>query len=158
MKVKWLLCCFMMAAALASAQTSFAAEAPNPAQAQPQELKVTEYSLPPDKLAKAEALYTTRTVLYLFGMVFGIAVLLVLLQLRVAPIFRDLAERLSRNSFVQVLVFVPLLMLLIAVISLPVDIYHHHISLAYGLSVQSWGSWAGDWCKSQGVAIVIGVI
>jgi STE24 endopeptidase len=157
MKVTWLVFCFMMAAALVSAQTSPAAETPNPAQVQSQEVKVTEYSLPPDKLAKAEALYTTRTVLYLFGMVFGIAVLLVLLKLRVAPAFRDLAEHLSRNSFVQALVFVPLLMLLIAVISLPVDIYHHHISLAYGLSVQSWGSWAGDWCKAQGVSIVIGV-
>ena len=157
MKVTWLLYCFVMAAALVSAQRSPAAEAPAQAQVQPQEVKVTEYSLPPDKLAKAEALYTTRTVLYLFGMVFGIAVLLVLLKLRVAPAFRDLAERLSRNSFVQALVFVPLLTLLISVISLPVDIYGHHISLAYGLSVQGWGSWAGDWCKAQGVAIVIGV-
>jgi STE24 endopeptidase len=157
MKVTWLVCCFVMAAALVAAQRSPAAEAPAQAQVQPQQFKVTEYSLPPDKLAKAEALYTTRTVLYLFGMVFGIAVLLVLLKLRVAPAFRDLAERVSRNNFVQVIVFVPLLTLLIAVISLPVDIYHHHISLAYGLSVQGWGSWAGDWCKAQGVSIVIGV-
>jgi STE24 endopeptidase len=159
MKVTWLVCCFVMAAALVAAQRSPAAEAPAQAQVQvqPQEVKVTEYSLPPDKLAKAEALYTTRTVLYLYGMVFGIVVLLVLLRLRVAPAFRDLAERVSRNSFVQVIVFVPLLTLLIAVISLPVDIYGHHVSRAYGLSVQGWGSWAGDWCKAQGVAIVIGV-
>jgi STE24 endopeptidase len=125
------------------------------AHSQPQELKVTEYSLPPDKLAKAEALYTTRTVLYLFGMVFGIVVLCVLLKLRVAPAFRDLAERVSQNSFLQALIFVPLLTLLMAIISLPIDIYEQRISRAYGLSVQSWVSWAGDWCKAEAVSLVI---
>ena len=125
---------------------------------QPQELKVTAYSLPPEKFAKAEALYKTRTVLYLFGMLFGIAVLWVLLKLRVAPAFRDLAERVSKNGFVQALVFVPLLTLLIAVITLPLDIYEHRISLAYGLSVQGWGSWAGDWCKAEAVSLVITVL
>jgi STE24 endopeptidase len=123
--------------------------------AQPQQFKVTEYRLPPDKLAKAEALYKTRTVLYLFGLVFGIVVLWVLLKLRVAPAFRDLAERVSRNSFIQALVFVPLLTLLLAIISLPIDLYEQHISLAYGLSVQGWGSWAGDWCKAEGIWLVI---
>ena len=125
---------------------------------QPQELKVTEYSLPPDKLAKAEALYTTRTVLYVFDLVFGIVVLWVLLRLGVAPFFRDIAERAGKNSFVQALVFVPLFMLLIAVIALPLDVYQHHISRAYGLSVQGWGSWAGDWCKAEGISVAITVL
>ncbi len=141
------------------AQTPAVAEPPTPsqplAQEQNREVKVTEYTLPPDKLAKAEALYKTRTVLYLFGMVFGIAVLWILLKLRVAPALRDLAERVSKNSFLQTLIFVPLLMLLIAVISLPIDVYQHHISLAYGLSVQGWGSWAADQCKAEAVSLVI---
>ena len=123
----------------------------------PQQLHVTEYRLPPDKLAKAEALYKTTTVLYLFGMGYGIVVLWVILRLRVAPSFRDLAERASKNSFVQALIFAPLLTLLIAIISLPVDIYEHHISRAYGLSVQGWGSWLGDWGKGQGVSLVVTV-
>jgi STE24 endopeptidase len=157
----WLFLCVVVVLSFtfALAQPTPAAETPGSAQPQttqpPRELKVTEYSLPPDKLAKAEALYRTRTVLYLFGMLFGIVVLWVLLKLRVAPAFRDLAERASKNSFVQALVFVPLLTLLIAIISLPIDIYGHHISRAYGLSVQGWGSWAGDWCKSEGVSLAI---
>ncbi len=119
------------------------------------ELKVTEYSLPSDKLSKAKALYKTTTVLYLVGMVFGALVLWVILKLRVAPAFRDLAEGVSTSSFLQTLIFVPLLTLLIAVISLPIDIYEHHISRAYGLSVQGWASWVGDWCKGEGVSLVI---
>jgi STE24 endopeptidase len=142
----WLFLCLVIATS-AAAQSAPATEASTPAQSQtqqlqassqPRELKVTEYSLTPDKLAKAEALYQTRTVLYLFGMVFGIVVLWVLLKLRIAPAFRDLAERASKNSFLQTLIFVPLLTLLIAVISLPIDIYEQHISRSYGLSVQGW--------------------
>ena len=114
----WLFLCLIVAPP-GAAQPAPAAEVPTTAQQlqpnqPPQELKVTEYSLPPDKLAKAEALYQTRTMLYLFGMVFGIVVLWLLLKLRVGPAFRDLAERVSKNSLVQALVFVPLLTLSIA--------------------------------------------
>jgi len=159
----WVILCAIVAMSLtfAAGQSSPAAEQRSPQMrtAQPSgELKVTEYSLSPEKLAKAEALYTTRTVLYLFGMVFGIVILWVLLKFRVGPVFRDLAERVSGNNFIQTLIFVPLLLLLIAVISLPLDIYHHRVSLAYGLSVQGWGSWAGDWAKTQGVSIFITVL
>jgi STE24 endopeptidase len=132
---------------------------PAPSQAaQPPQLKVTEYTLPPDKLAKAKALYETSTVLYLFGMGFGIVVLWVLLKFRVAPALRDLAEHASNNGFVQALIFVPLLILLIALLSLPIEIYQQHISRVYGLSVQGWGSWAEDWCKAEAVLLAITVL
>jgi len=151
----------VIAAALVSATAQPAPAAGNPtpgdlqAHQPPLQLTVTEYCLSPDKLAKAEALYKTRTVLYLVDMVFGIAVLWVVLKLRVAPVFRDLAERASSNGFMQALIFVPLLTLLIAAASLPIEIYGHHISLAYGLSVQGWASWAADWCKAEVVSLVI---
>jgi Zn-dependent protease with chaperone function len=147
---------FVAAQTTTGAYSSASVDASAAQQAQPH--KVTEYSLPPDKMAKAEALYKIGTALYLFGMVFGIVVLGVLLRLRVAPAFRNLAERASRNSFLQTLIFVPSLMLLVAAISLPVDIYEHHISRAYGLSVQSWSSWAGDWCKGEAISLAITVI
>jgi Zn-dependent protease with chaperone function len=161
----WLVLCGAVAVSLtfaAAQQPTSAPQTPSSAPAQtsqpPPELKVTEYSLPPDKLIKAEALYKTRTVLYLVSLVFGILILSVVLKLCVSPVFRDVAERASKNSFVQALIFVPLLMLLIAIISLPIDIYQHHISRAYGLSVQGWSSWAGDWCKAEGVSLVIAVL
>jgi len=155
----WLVLCtivalpstFTTAQTAATPQTTVHAEV----QTHPQELKVTEYRLPPEKLAKAKALYKTSTVLYLAGLVFGIVILWVLLKLRVGPALRNLAECVSRNRFLQTLIFVPLLTLLIAVISLPFDIYGHHISRAYGLSVQGWLSWAGDWLKAEAVSLVV---
>ncbi len=155
----WLVLCTIvgLSSTFATAQTAPAPQTTAPAELQihPQELKVTEYRLPPDKLAKAEALYKTSTVLYLAGLVFGIIVLWVLLKLRVGPALRNLAERVSPNRFLQTLTFVPLLALLIALISLPLDIYGHHISRAYGLSVQGWLSWAGDWLKAEAVSLVV---
>lgn len=126
------------------------------AQAQTNHMRqITEYTLPPEKLAKAEALYRTRTVLYLVGMIFGLVVLWAILRLRIGPALRDFSESIRRNRVLQTLIFVPLLMLLIAVAALPLDLYEHHISLAYGLSVQGWGSWAGDWLKGEAIFVAI---
>lgn len=121
----------------------------------PQQLSVTGYTLPADKLAKARALYKVRTTLYLFGILFDIAVLWILLRLRIAPAFRDLAERAARNPFLQTVIFVPLLILLLSIISLPLDIYRHKVFLTYGLSVQGWRSWFADWCKAEAVELVL---
>lgn len=114
--------------------------------------------MPPDKLAKAEALYKIRTVLYLIELVSGILLLWILLQLGVAPRFRDLAERISKNRFLQTIFFVPLLLLTIALLTLPIEIYGHHVSLVYGLSVQAWPSWIADWAKAQSFSLVVSIV
>ncbi len=119
--------------------------------------RVTAYELPPDKQAKAERLYRIRGLLYIAGFVVGIGITLLLLQLRIGPRYRDLAERASRRRFVQALVFVPLLLLTMSVLSLPIDLYSQHVMRTYELSVQGWGSWFGDWVKSQLVGWVIAV-
>ncbi|HEY6599344.1 MAG TPA: hypothetical protein VIZ30_08525, partial [Pseudomonadales bacterium] len=116
---------------------------------------ITEYRLPPDKLAQAEALYRTRTVMLVVGSLYGIAVLTIVLMLRVSARFRDVAERASRRHFVQAIIFAPLLLLTIDVLSLPLSIYGHHLQLAYGLSVQDWASWFFDWTKGEFIGTVI---
>ena len=54
--------------------------------------------------------------------------------------------------------FSPLLILTIAVLQLPIDIYEHVVSRAYGLSVEGWGSWSWDWTKGMFLVIVLGII
>jgi Zn-dependent protease with chaperone function len=151
----------VLSLATAFAQPAATGAPPSSAQVQqqpPTQKQVTEYTLSPDKMAKAVALYRIRTTLYLFSLVFSVAVLWLLLKLRVAPKFRDIAERVSKYSFVQVMVFVPLFMLTTTLISLPIELYQHHISLKYGLSVQGWGSWAADVVKGQLVGWVISTL
>lgn len=115
------------------------------------------YELPPDELAKAEALYRIHTALYLASLVLGAAVPLALLELGIARRFRDLAERAGRRRIVQAVVFVPLVLLATGVLSLPLGAVQQYVARAYRLSVQGWGSWLGDWAKGQLVACAIAV-
>jgi len=123
--------------------------------AQPSATVTTEYKLPPDKLAKAKALYDLRGKLLIIDTFYGFILLLAILYLGVAAKFRHWAERASKHRFVQALIFVPLLLVTITILQLPLDAYQQNISLQYGLSVQSWGSWLNDAFKGLLLALVI---
>jgi Zn-dependent protease with chaperone function len=120
--------------------------------------QITEYRLPPDLLAKSESLYRTRLTMFVIGTIYGLAVLVGVLALRIGPRFRDLAERTSQRRFVQVIIFAPLLLLTIDALSLPLGLYGQHLQREYGLSVQSWGSWVWDWSKGEIIGTVIGTL
>ena len=119
---------------------------------------LTEYQLSPDTLAKAEALYRTSTVMLVVGTLYGLGVLALLLTTRVAPRFRDLAERVSRRRVVQALVFAPLMLLTLDVLSLPVSLYGHRLQVQYGLSVQGWASWLWDLTKGELLGTALGTV
>ena len=113
------------------------------------------YTLPPDKLAKSKALYDLRGKLQIIDTVWSFVVLLGILYLGIGARYRDWTERVSKYRFVQALIFVPLFLLTLTVLGLPLDAYQQKISLQYGLSVQSWGSWFGDVLKGQLVSLII---
>jgi STE24 endopeptidase len=114
------------------------------------------YTLPPDKLAKAEALYQIRLVLEFGGTLWGIVVLFLILQFGIAARMRNVAVNLSKNRWAQGFTFFFLFLLLTTLLSLPLDMYGQHVRTVYGLSVQHWGSWFGDQGKSFGLAFVFG--
>jgi Zn-dependent protease with chaperone function len=116
---------------------------------------ITQYTLPPDKLAKAKSLYTTQIVLMIGETLYGFLVLLLIVRGRLGATFRNMAERLTRFRFVQAYIVVPALFFVLAALNLPFDIYGHHVYLQYGISVQGWSSWLWDWIKSQLVLYVI---
>ena len=49
----------------------------------------------------------------------------------------------------------PLFVLTLSLLDLPLDAYQQSISLQYGLSVQGWGSWFGDFLKGQLIGLII---
>lgn len=124
-------------------------------QASAAEATITHYSLPPEKMEKAATLYRTQVILFLAGSLYAFVVLLGFLRFDIGPRFRNVAERVTRFRFVQAYVFVSLILLMLAVLNLPFDIYGQHVDRAYGISVQSWGSWFWDWTKGQLVSFVI---
>lgn len=115
----------------------------------------SEYTLPPDKLAKSKTLYDIQGGLRIIGTIWGFAVLVMILYLGTVAHSRDWAEKVSRNSFIQALIVVPLFLLLLNVVDWPLAAYEHSISLQYGLSVQHWGSWFGDVLKGLALSIAI---
>ncbi len=117
---------------------------------------ITQYTLPADKLAKSAALRTTRLRVWIIDSLYTLGLLLLFLYARWSARFRDLAERTSSSLFAQSSIFVPLFILTLSVLQLPTAIYSHHLSLSYGLSVQSWAGWFGDWAKAIAVEAVGG--
>ena len=85
--------------------------------------QTTQYTLPPDKLAKSKALYDLRGKLRIIDTAYSLLVLLALLALGIAAKYRDWAERVSKYRFVQALIFVPLFLLTLTVLGLPMDAY-----------------------------------
>ncbi|MEZ5283232.1 MAG: M48 family metallopeptidase [Vicinamibacterales bacterium] len=119
---------------------------------------ITSYTLPPDTLARAEALYRTRVAMLMAGTVYGFAALMAVLALRVAPRIRDLAKRVSRRRFAQVLVFAPVFLIVLDLLGLPLGIYGQYLDRSYGLSVQGWGSWFWDWTKGEIIGTAIATL
>jgi Zn-dependent protease with chaperone function len=102
------------------------------------------YRLPPEKLRVAVEYTGKRTALGFAETGWGIALVLLLLVVGAAAWMRDVTERLSRWFVVQGFVFFFLFSAATAVMSLPLEMYGHHLAVEYGQSVQGWASWFGD--------------
>lgn len=118
----------------------------------------TAYTLPPETLAKATALHRIEETLTLSAAVWTPLQLVLILGLGWSARFRDVAERLSGNRWTQIAAFLFLLLLTVALLDLPIGIYGHHVGLAYGLSVQGWGSWLADRGKGFVLRWLIGTM
>jgi len=139
-------------------QQSLSTTAANPQAATVQTSRVTAYTLPPDLYKKAHDRSRIRLHLALIGSVYGVLVLWLILHWKLGPKFRNWAETFSRRRFLQASVFVPLLLLTIAILTLPLDIYGEVIEKQFGLSVQGWGSWSWDWIKAEIISLIIGTV
>lgn len=120
--------------------------------------KITHYSLPPEKLAKAHALYMVENWLYFSSAAYTFLVFWLLLRWRVVVRFRDWAEKASTSRLIQALIVVPLFVITLSVLLLPPAVYGHHIGRQFGLSVQGWGSWFRDWGVRLLLLIVVGTM
>ncbi len=119
---------------------------------------IVEYAPPPAEYARAKAYSNARYRHIFIGAFYGFLVLLVILRWGVAPAFRDLAERVSSRRSVQLIVFAPLILLTIALLAIPSDIWDESLSRAYGLSVQTWAAWTRDWILNQIIMLIVGTL
>ena len=138
---------FLLVAGSLHGQAQSVAATAEPAASASKPRQIIEYSLPPDKLAKAHALYLQIVRFRVIDTVYGFLLLLAMLYFGLAARYRKMAERKSQNKWLQGLIAFPLFIITIAVLTIPSDMYHQHVRRMYGLSVQDWGSWWVDWVK-----------
>jgi STE24 endopeptidase len=130
---------------------------PQPAQAQQAQPQSEQaYSLPPDKLAQAVALNRIQLTLEIVGTLWGLALLWILLASRAAAGLERWAQRRTRRRWIQGLLFFAAFIVIVTIASLPLDAIGHAASRHYGISVQHWPGWFGDWAKSLAISLVFG--
>jgi len=120
--------------------------------------QVQGYTLTPAQEGQAIAYARARHELYFFDVAYQIFLLAIMLQLRIAPAFRNWVIEWTDSGFGQIVVFTPLVLLTLDILSLPTSIWSHRLALQYQQSVQDWGSWLSDWAKGEGVEIAIGIL
>jgi Zn-dependent protease with chaperone function len=112
------------------------------------------YKLPPDKLAKAIALGRIRNIVDLAGSLLDLAVLWLLLATRASAAIESWSQRITPRRWLQGLFFFAIFLLITALADLPLDVYAHHVSRSYGISVAGWGDWLLDLSKGLGLSIL----
>ncbi len=116
----------------------------------------TAYTLPPEKLKKAQTKAEIRHWLHFGGEGWGILQVLLLLGTGAVARMQRTALRATGGRWVQGLVFLTLFVGAETLLDLPLAVAGQHVSRVYGLSVQGWGSWAGDQAKSFLLTCLIG--
>jgi STE24 endopeptidase len=125
---------------------------------EPAQAPILEYSPPPAEYARAKAYSHADYTHFFINALYGLLVLLFVLRWRIAPKFRDLAERVSQRRFVQLIIFAPLTLLTISFLTIPSDVWDEALQRAYGLSVQTWPAWFTDWLTNMITLLIIGTI
>jgi STE24 endopeptidase len=116
----------------------------------------TAYTLPPEKLRKAVALTRIRIFLIVAGLFVTFAQLILVLNLGIAARMGAAAARVTKYRSLQVFVFLFLLFGMTRLLLSPLNVYSYRVAAAYGLSVQSWGSWLADKAKIFGLMWLVG--
>ena len=116
------------------------------------------YTLSAAKLRQAIDLNRKRTVLEFADTGWTILQLVLMLIWGRAAWMRRIVTGFSKNRWIQGGAFYFVFLGVTSLLTLPLQIYGHHVSLAYGESIQLWGSWFLDKAKEFLLAYLVGVM
>jgi len=120
--------------------------------------RITAFTLTPDRYRQARDIARIRLRIVVISFCSGLLILWLILRLKLGIRYRQWAENLSAQRFIQALVFSPLLILTIDILQLPISIYSQSVRNKYGLSIQGWASWFWDWTKGELVNVIIATL
>ncbi len=113
--------------------------------------------IPADKTARSNAYFEGGYWMILWDFLYGVAVALLLLNLRWSARMRDLAERVTRFKPVHTFVYWMQYLVLTTILVFPLTVYEDYFrEHKYGLATQTFGPWMGDQVKLLGVNLVLG--
>jgi STE24 endopeptidase len=114
-------------------------------------------SVPQDKREKSDAYFEGGYWLILWNYLVAAAISILLLSSRTSARLRDFSERLTRSKTLQVVCYSVPYLLLVYVLSFPLNIYQHFFrEHQYGLATQNFPAWFREQLIGLGVTIVGG--
>jgi STE24 endopeptidase len=115
--------------------------------------------MPPQSKAKSDAYFEGGYWLILWDFLYGIALALLLLNLRWSAAMRNLAERITRFKPLQTALYWAEYLALTYILGFPLAVYEGYFrERQYGLATQTFGPWMGDQFKALLVNLVLGGI
>jgi STE24 endopeptidase len=163
-------CAIFFSAASAFAQPPAANEMPSVIQVPPEAQASPHFDataatnaylaqIPADKTARSDAYFEGGYWMILWDFLYGVAVALLLLNLRWSARMRDLAERVTRFKAVHTFVYWLQYLVLTTILIFPLTVYEDYFrEHKYGLATQTFGPWMGDQMKGLAVNLVLGGI
>jgi STE24 endopeptidase len=116
-------------------------------------------SVPQDKREKSDAYFEGGYWLILWNYIVAAAISILLLSSRISARLRDFSERLTRYKTPQVACYSVLYLLLVFVLSFPLNVYEHFFrEHQYGLATQSFPAWFREQLIDLGITLIGGTI
>lgn len=115
--------------------------------------------IPPDARSRSDAYFEGGYWMILWDFLYGVAILLLILNLGWSAAMRNLAEKVTRFKPVQTIVYWVEYLLLTTILGFPLSVYEDYFrEHRYGLATQTFGPWMGDQFKGLLVNLVLGAI
>jgi STE24 endopeptidase len=112
-------------------------------------------SVPPDKREKSDAYFEGGYWLLLWNYLVAAGISILLLSSRISARLRDFSKRLTKYKTLQVACYSVLYLLLVYVLSFPLNIYEHFVrEHQYGFATQSFPAWF----REQLIALAVTLI
>ena len=113
--------------------------------------------IPANAMARSDAYFEGGYWLILWDFLYGVAIAVLLLNLRWSAAMRNLAERITRFRTLQVFIYWVEYLLLTSLLVFPLTVYEGYIrEHQYGLATQTLGPWLNDQLKGLLVGLVLG--
>src|SRR5436309_6013197 len=112
-------------------------------------------TVPADKRAKSDAYFEGGYWLLLWNFLVGAAIAIFLLASKFSAQLRDFAERVTGSKTLQVAIYAPVYIFIVAVLSFPLAFYQQFIrEHQYGFATQTFG----PWFLEQLIGLIVGLI